>query len=106
MFWKKQKPKEKIDLRNSLVVFTGKFDFGTRKQCVAALESRGGIHAGRTVYTSVKYVVVGNHGSPTWSLGEKGGQKIIQARENSKKTKGRMCRMITEAEFIEALLAI
>lgn len=61
--------------------FTGKFFFGTRRACKAAVVDRGGEVLDR-VRQDLDYVVVGLLGSPSWGRSEEGAeiQKAMKYR--------------------------
>ena len=63
--------------------FTGKFDFGPRKACVALINEKGGIPAKR-VSAGLDYLVIGTQGSPVWKRGNYGNkiQKAILLRRS------------------------
>jgi NAD-dependent DNA ligase len=71
------RPEPAVQFKDCDFVFTGKFAFGSRKACEAAVASRGG-RALSSVTGQVEYLVVGTLGSPAWSRGAY-GSKIEQA---------------------------
>ena len=66
--------------------FTGKFDFGPRKECAHLIVEKGGT-AAKGVSADVDFLVIGSQGSPTWKRGNY-GRKIEMAvflrRENGR----------------------
>jgi hypothetical protein len=70
-------PLPDIRLEGTAFCFTGEFDFGTRKECQAAVLSRGGaVTDGVTRKTQV--LVIGKDPNPNWSHGSF-GNKISEA---------------------------
>lgn len=70
-------PMPEIAIVGTSFCFTGEFDFGSRKECQAAVISRGGaITTGVTRKTQV--LVIGNDPNPNWSHGGY-GNKIADA---------------------------
>jgi len=70
-------PLPEIAITGTAFCFTGEFEFGTRKECQAAVMSRGGTTTdGITGKTDV--LVVGNDPNPNWSHGSY-GNKISEA---------------------------
>lgn len=74
-------PQPNIVFDKKVFVFTGKFEFGTRKQCQEAVVKRGGI-AFDSVSHEVDYLVIGTKGNPAWSRGTYGNkiEEAIMAR--------------------------
>jgi NAD-dependent DNA ligase len=70
-------PVPEIIFPNKTFVFTGKFDFGTRQDCHALVEGKGGI-AADNVTTSSDYLVLGGTPNPNWSH-QSYGNKIEKA---------------------------
>jgi len=70
-------PPPEIVIAGTSFCFTGEFEFGTRKDCQAAVISRGGtVTDGVTRKTQV--LVIGNDPNPNWSHGSY-GNKIADA---------------------------
>lgn len=78
-------PAPKIKFAGSSFIFTGKFDYGSRKACQSAVIERGGDAPSRKFATrATGYLVVGNGGSNQWSRGSYGNKiesAIIARRE-------------------------
>jgi len=70
-------PPDDISISHTTFCFTGEFEFGTRKECQAAISSRGG---GFTSHINSKtdVLVVGHSANPNWSHGTY-GNKIMKA---------------------------
>ena len=81
------KPQPPVEIEGKSFMFTGKFSFGTRKDCEAAIEAKGGIASKSKSPSSVDYLAIGENGNPTWKKGSYGSkiEKAIIAR--SKKGK-------------------
>ena len=80
-------------------VFTGKFEFGSRKACEAAVASRGG-RALKGVSGQVEYLVVGSLGSPAWSRGSYGSkieEAVLLRREHGRPA------IVSEEHWVAAL---
>lgn len=58
-------PQPELRFSNRSFCFTGVFDFGSRLDCHAAVEARGGI-AAKGVTKKLHYLVIGNIGSEVW----------------------------------------
>jgi NAD-dependent DNA ligase len=70
-------PLPEIAIDGIAFCFSGEFEFGTRKECQAAVTARGGTFTdGITRKTHV--LVIGNDPNPTWSHGSY-GNKIAEA---------------------------
>ncbi|MBM3859923.1 MAG: hypothetical protein FJ395_09770 [Verrucomicrobia bacterium] len=78
---------------------TGKFLYGGRKECIAAIEGRGGIWMDNPTQ-DIDYLVIGNCGSRAW-LHSTHGLKIQRALE-LRETGGRI-KIISEAHWAKAL---
>jgi len=78
-------PQPEVSFAGASFVFTGKFDYGSRKECQQAVIQRGAT-AAKSVTRSVDYLVIGTQGSPTWKNKGKYGRKIeaaiVSRREN------------------------
>ena len=72
-------PAPVIDFADKTFMFTGKFDFGDRSACQAAVEARGGrAPETKTITTDIDYLVIGTAGSKAWKMGAY-GNKIEKA---------------------------
>lgn len=89
--------RNKPNLKNAFVCFTGRFDMGLQRQCAALTKRNGGIACER-VGGGLDFLVVGNKGSKTW-VSENRGWKMIKA-ERLKEKSGKPAT-ITENQFIE-----
>lgn len=67
------RPEPDVRIADCDFVFTGKFAFGTRKACEAAVVARGG-RAAHVVTRDVEYLVVGTLGSTQWRRGSYGSK--------------------------------
>ena len=79
-------PEPPVSFNGKTFVFTGKFDFGTRKECQEAVICRGG-EAPKMKFVSqnVDYLVIGEQGSPAWKRGSYGNKiesAILARREH------------------------
>jgi NAD-dependent DNA ligase len=94
------KPQPPIELEGKSFMFTGKFTYGTRKDCDAAIESKGGIASKSKSPSSVDYLVIGENGNPTWKKGNYGSkiEKAILTR--SKKGKPIIVGELHWAKFL------
>ncbi len=81
------------------IVVTGDFEYGSRLEVCALIESAGGI-IDKGVKKSTDYVVVGMKGSENWKTGNY-GSKIQKAMEL--KDKGSTIEIVEECEFIPAI---
>lgn len=70
-------PLPAIDIARTAFCFSGKFTFGTRKECQAAVAAKGGYSTDR-VTSETDVLVVGNDDNPNWSHGTY-GNKISEA---------------------------
>jgi len=72
-------PAPEIDWRGKTFMFTGKFIFGERSACQAAVESLDASAPDtKTVTPGIDYLVVGTAGSKAWKMGAY-GNKIEKA---------------------------
>ena len=72
-------PQPEVVFDGKTFVFTGKFEYGERRECQTATRERGGVSDGKgTVGQFTDYLVIGSAGSPNWSSG-KYGRKIEKA---------------------------
>jgi len=79
-------PPPSVQFAGHSFCFTGKFDFGPRKECEALVKEKGGVVA-KGVTASLDYLVIGTQGSPSWkrgSYGTKIAKAIVLRRENGR----------------------
>lgn len=81
---------------------TGKFLFGTRRVCQAAIEERGGVFK-QAVYSDTEYLVVGTVASRDWAHSTY-GRKVEQALEF--KQHGAPIAIVSEEHWSDALSQI
>ena len=78
-------PQPSIKFLGSTFAFTGKFDFGTRKECQNAVVRLGGVVSSTpTINSNLNYLVIGTQGSPVYkrgSYGTKIEKAILSRRE-------------------------
>lgn len=76
-------PQPRIVIPERRFCFTGVFDFGSRDECIAAVEARGG-RALKDVTKKLHYLVVGNIGSEAWKHASFGNKisKAVEYRES------------------------
>ena len=72
-------PAPEIHFPESRFLFTGTFAYGTRAQCIEAVESLGGLIS-KSVTKSVNYLVLGSYVTDSWAH-ESFGRKIEKAME-------------------------
>lgn len=81
-------PEPIVRFRGSSFLFTGKFDFGTRKECQNAVIDQGGsAPSGVSASRAIDYLVIGCGGSKSWaksSYGRKIEAAILSRREHGK----------------------
>ena len=81
-------PLPQIRIRDTAFCFTGKFEFGERNECQAAVVAQGGAFTkGITLTTDV--LVIGNDPNPNWSHGSYGNkiaEAMIRRLQNGKPT--------------------
>ncbi len=66
-------PEPEIEFCGRAFLFTGKFSFGTRKQCQSEVASRGGRAPSlKNVNSEIDYLVIGNKGNSMWKKGSYG----------------------------------
>lgn len=82
-------------------VFTGRFMFGTRPACEAAVVQRGG-SAKDYITEKTNYVVIGTRTSPDW-IAENFGRKIQKAVEMSNSGNYEIC-IVREADWVMGLV--
>ena len=68
-------PPPRVVFKGKSFLFTGQFEFGSRKECQKAVIMRGGIASDRKqVSHLIDYLVVGSVGSKVWSKGSYGNK--------------------------------
>jgi DNA ligase (NAD+) len=81
-------PQPKVLIKGKSFLFTGKFGFGSRKECQKAVILRGGISPDQKEVTQfIDYLVVGTEGSKAWSKGDYGNKieaAILTRRQHGK----------------------
>ncbi len=70
-------PLPEIRISGTAFCFTGKFEFGSRKECMAAVVTRGGIMI-ENITLKTDVLVIGNDPNPRWAHGTH-GNKIMDA---------------------------
>lgn len=79
-------PQPAVKFTGKTFIFTGKFSFGTRKACQAAVIDRGGYAPSqKSVSRETDYLVIGAEGSKSWKRGSYGNkieQAILSRREH------------------------
>ena len=79
-------PQPKIEFNGKSFCFTGKFGYGQRKDCVVAIEARGGLFSSY-VAVGLDYLVIGALDSPCWvrdNYGRKIEKAILLRREQGR----------------------
>jgi len=72
-------PAPEVLIEGRTFMFTGKFDYGERSACQAAVEALGGRAPDtKTITTEIDYLVIGTSGSKSWKMGSY-GNKIEKA---------------------------
>jgi NAD-dependent DNA ligase len=78
-------PQPEILFAKRAFIFTGAFDFGSRKDCQNAVVSKGGFAPDhKSVSQSIHYLVIGTKGSKAWRRGSYGNKiedAILARRE-------------------------
>lgn len=92
-------PPPKITYNGMAFCFTGKFEYGTRKQCQAAITTAGGIVHTNPILTTC-YLVIGDLGSRDWAHSSN-GRKIEKAIEIRDRTNA--LRIISEPHWVSTL---
>lgn len=92
-------PAPLIQFQNRSFCFTGVFDFGSRSECQAAVESRGGIPT-KSVTKKLSYLVIGSIGSESWKH-TSFGAKIAKAVEY--RDAGVPLVIVSEAHWVASL---
>ena len=79
-------PQSPIEFTGKRFMFTGKFSFGTRKECQAAVNGRGGnTPSKKSISQEIDYLVIGAEGSKAWKRGSYGNKieaAILSRREH------------------------
>jgi NAD-dependent DNA ligase len=79
-------PAPSIDFAGHSFMFTGKFEFGTRKACQNAVTERGGsAPSQKSVSREIDYLVIGSGGSKAWKRGSYGNKieaAVLSRREH------------------------
>jgi len=98
------RPQPEVAFHASTFVFTGKFVFGSRKQCQEAVVARGGTAQSKgSVSQHTDYLVIGAEGSKAWKR-DKYGRKI-EAAIVSRREYGKPA-IISEDHWTDALTRI
>ncbi len=94
-------PAPAISFRGKAFMFTGKFNFGERSACQAAVESLGSSAPDtKTVTPEIDYLVIGTAGSKAWKMGAYGNKiekAILLRREKGSPA------IISEDHWIQAI---
>lgn len=93
-------PVPPIDFEGRRFCLTGVFDYGSRDECKAAIEERGGLITG-SVSKKLDYLVIGNVGSDAW-LHASFGTKIAKAVEY--RDAGAPIKILAENDWVAALV--
>lgn len=91
-------PSPPIVFEGAQFCFTGTFAFGSRKECEAAITSRGASAGSLTMRT--KFLVIGVYATESWAHSSY-GRKIEKAVEL--KAKGIPIKIISETHWVEAV---
>ena len=79
-------PAPVVSFADCSFIFTGKFGYGSRKECQSAVTERGGSAPSRkSVSREIDYLVIGTGGSKSWKRGSYGNKieaAIISRREH------------------------
>ena len=81
-------------------VITGDFNYGSRNEVMAFIESKGGI-IDKSVKKATNYVIVGEKGSDAWSQGNYGNK--VKAALDYNANKGCCIEIVKEADFFEEM---
>ena len=80
------RPQPPVEFTRKNFIFTGKFSFGTRKECQIAVIGRGGYAPSqKSVSRKIDYLVIGAEGSKVWKRGSYGNKieaAILSRREH------------------------
>lgn len=94
-------PAPVVEFRGKTFMFTGKFNFGERTACQAAVESLGASAPDtKSVTSDIDYLVVGTAGSKAWKMGSYGNKiekAILLRREKA------LPAIISEDHWIQAM---
>jgi len=94
-------PQPLIEFMAKVFVFTGKFDFGSRKDCQSAVIEHGGeAPSTKSVSSATDYLVIGAQGSPKWRKGSYGNK--IQAAILARREQGSPA-IISEPHWVGSL---
>ncbi|MDF1710649.1 MAG: BRCT domain-containing protein [Akkermansiaceae bacterium] len=94
-------PEPEVEFQGKLFVFTGAFEYGSRKKCIHVTEEKGGIApADGSVTNECNYLVIGEKGSSSWSHG-KYGRKIEAAI--TKRRENGVPAIISEQHWVKAV---
>ena len=66
-------PLPEVTIAGTTFCFTGQFEFGTRKECQAAVASRGGSTTDH-ITNKTEVLVIGNDPNPNWAHGSYGNK--------------------------------
>lgn len=92
-------PPPQLTFQERSFCFTGVFDFGSRADCHAAVEKRGGV-AAKGITKKLHYLVIGNIGSEVWKH-TSFGTKIAKAVEY--REEGVQLAIVTERHWVAHL---
>lgn len=94
-------PEPEVEFPGKSFMFTGKFAFGDRSTCQAAVERRGAVAPDtKTVVPETDYLVIGADGSKAWKMGTYGNKiekAILLRRERGAPA------IISEGHWVQAL---
>jgi NAD-dependent DNA ligase len=94
-------PAPEIDFEGTSFLFTGKFEYGTREACQAAVVERGGSSPSQqSVSRAIDYLVIGSGGSKSWKRGSYGNK--IEAAIISRRSHGTPA-IVSEEHWVEQL---
>ncbi len=93
-------PQPPIQFEKHSFCFTGVFEYGSRADCHAATESRGGTPA-KGITKKLHYLVIGNIGSDVWKH-TSFGNKIAKAVEYRDSGESPLC-IVTETHWVAHL---
>lgn len=93
-------PPPEIETKDKKFLFTGKFVYGARADCMNAVRNKGGIVAGKDVTKDLDYLVIGTYVNENW-VHETFGRKIqtaVRYREKYSKPE-----IVTEEHWLKQL---
>jgi NAD-dependent DNA ligase len=94
-------PEPVVVFQGRAFVFTGEFDFGTRKECQDAVVRKGGAAPNvKFVSQNIDYLVIGQHGSRVWKRGSYGNK--IESATLTRREHGKPA-IISEKHWTECL---